>query len=49
MSRKLKFECLQLWLEQTKKNAKYGKPKKQIIIDDEVEYGYKTKNKNHIK
>jgi len=45
MSKRLKWECLNAWLEQIKKNNKYGKPKKQIIINDETEFNYKPKKK----
>jgi hypothetical protein len=45
MSQKSKWECLNAWLEQTKKNNKYGKPKKRILIEDEVEFNYKPKKK----
>ncbi len=45
MSQKLRFEALQGWLEQTRKNAKYGKPKKQVIVDDEIEFNYKPRKK----
>lgn len=46
MSQKSKWECLNAWLEQTKKNNKYGKPKKRILIEDEVEFNYKPKKKH---
>ena len=45
MSKKLKLECLNAWLEQTRKNAKYGRPKKRILVEDETEFTYKSKKK----
>jgi len=43
-SYKLRLEALKGWLEQTKKNSKYGKPKR-IIIDDEIEFNIKPSRK----
>jgi hypothetical protein len=35
-SYKMRLDALKGWLEQTKKNSKYGKPKR-TIIEDEVD------------
>ena len=45
MSKQLKWKALEDWFEQLKKNAKYGKPKKQVIVDDEIEFNYKPKKR----
>jgi hypothetical protein len=43
-SHKARLDALHGWLEQTRKNAKYGKPKR-IVLDDEVDVQYKLKNR----
>jgi hypothetical protein len=40
-SHKLRFETLQGWLEQTKKNAK----PKRVIIDDDIDIQWKPKKR----
>jgi hypothetical protein len=43
-SHRLRFEALQGWLEQIKKNAKYGKPKR-VVIDDDIDIQWKPKKR----
>lgn len=40
-----RVKCFNLWLEDFKKKSKFGKPKRVVVVDDDVDIHYKPKKR----